>query len=189
MAGGATWAWNYKEGLSGIEKERLWELPQFRMVSAADGKPFGSEDLRGKVWVAGFIFTRCQGPCPVITANMARLQSELPDGARLVSFTVDPEWDDADVLRGYMEEFGADPSLWVFLTGDPKTLYDLLYRGFKLPVMKNPGMPGGFAVTHSSRLVLVDPDGVARATYEGTSPDSLKKIVRDARALLKEPRT
>src|SRR5712664_1532791 len=36
--------------------------------------------LRGKVWVADIIFTRCPGPCATMTRHLAELQSELPGG-------------------------------------------------------------------------------------------------------------
>ena len=43
-----------------------------------DGSTVRKADLLGKVWVASFVFTRCTGPCPQVTATMARLQSDLP---------------------------------------------------------------------------------------------------------------
>src|SRR5207249_82727 len=83
------------------------------------GQTVEHSDLLGKVWVAGFVFTRCSGSCPQISATMARLQKELagqPDVV-LVSFTVDPEYDTSKVLREYAESYQADPKRWLFLTG------------------------------------------------------------------------
>src|SRR6516225_7165149 len=52
-------------------------------------------DLLGKVWVASFVFTRCTGPCPQVTATMARIQKDLDlktrSDLRLVTFTIDPD--------------------------------------------------------------------------------------------------
>src|SRR5262245_50524332 len=48
-------------------------LPSFQLIDQ-DGRPFGTEQLRGKVWVASFIFTSCPTVCPKLTARMAQLQ-------------------------------------------------------------------------------------------------------------------
>src|SRR5688500_4799185 len=60
----------------------LKTLPKFELTERS-GEPFGSEQLRGKVWIADFIFTRCGGTCPRMTAEMAALQQKL---------RADPRW-------------------------------------------------------------------------------------------------
>src|ERR1700722_8203749 len=64
-------------------------------LTERDGSTVRKADLLGKVWVASFVFTRCTGPCPQVTATMARLQDAFRDepDVRLVTFTVDPEND------------------------------------------------------------------------------------------------
>ncbi len=52
------------------------ELPPFTLTDES-GKPFGTNALRGHVWVADFIFTRCESICPMMTAQMKNLQTEL----------------------------------------------------------------------------------------------------------------
>src|SRR5574342_412956 len=84
-------------------------------------------DLRGHVWVADIIFTRCAGPCPRMTRQMKELQDALSAGssARLISLTTDPDFDTPPVLKQYAERFGADPQRWTFLTGTKKAIGDL----------------------------------------------------------------
>src|SRR6516225_4720166 len=96
------------------------------------GKTVTRDDLHGKVWVASFVFTRCSGPCPSVTATMARLQGELKDqpDVRLVTFTVDPERDQLTDLNQYADRFGADPKRWLFLTGKKDDVNRLLREGF-----------------------------------------------------------
>src|SRR2546427_7051085 len=68
------------------------------------GQPFGSAQLRGKVWVADFIFTRCPTVCPLLTERMGKVQHRarnLGTAFQLVSFTVDPEWDTPERLAVY----------------------------------------------------------------------------------------
>src|SRR4051812_40100476 len=67
---------------------RLAALPAFRLTERS-GQPLTLALLRGRPWIADFIFTQCAGACPAMTARLARLQSEVP-GLTFVSFTVDP---------------------------------------------------------------------------------------------------
>src|SRR5215207_3732677 len=78
-------------------------------LTERSGKTVSSADLEGKVWVAAFVFTRCTGPCPQVSATMARLQQELADASdlRLVTFTVDPAHDEPAELKRYAEHFRA----------------------------------------------------------------------------------
>jgi cytochrome oxidase Cu insertion factor (SCO1/SenC/PrrC family) len=145
-----------------------WELPDFSLTERS-GRAVTRQDLLGNVWVADFVFTRCSGPCPLVSTTMARLQKELAarPGVLLVSFTVDPGHDDPAVLSRYAESYGADPERWLFLTGPEGDVYRLLRDGFKVGVAMNPGQDAGNAVTHSTRLAVVDRRGHVRHFYDG----------------------
>ena len=79
----------------------------FALTNQFDQK-FGSENLAGKIWIADFVFTRCPGPCPIISTRMSELQKPLRDtDVHLVSFSVDPEADTPAVLRAYAEKLKA----------------------------------------------------------------------------------
>ncbi len=165
------------------------QLPDFNLIERS-GKPLSRQDLAGKIWVAAFIFTRCAGPCTQISGSMAQLQSKLQDlpEARLVSFTVDPEFDSPAVLTKYAERFGADPARWYFVTGEAKPIYELLRQGFKVGVEPAQGAdrtPGN-EVTHSTKLVLVDKHGHHRGFFDGLDQKALEKIVDEARLLDRE---
>ncbi len=77
--------------------------------------------------MADFIYTTCPGPCPLITAGMAKIQNAVANDphVQLVTFTVDPQTDTPAVLAKYADKYGADPNRWWFLTGPEKPLYDL----------------------------------------------------------------
>jgi cytochrome oxidase Cu insertion factor (SCO1/SenC/PrrC family) len=94
-------------------------LPDFSlpMATSAGEGTISRADLAGRAWIAGFIFTNCYGPCPMITKNMAKLQSKLPERVGFLSFTIDPARDGPKALRRYAEEYGADPGRWRFVTG------------------------------------------------------------------------
>jgi protein SCO1/2 len=157
----------------------LGTLPEFTLVERS-GKPLGSADLAGQVWIADFVFTHCPDFCPALTARMAGLQKTLPrdrDPVRLVSFSVDPARDTPDVLRDYAARAGADER-WLFLTGPRETLAGLLRDGFKV-AWADDG-PSTSPITHSDRFVLVDRALRIRGYYHGMNADDLARLARDA---------
>ena len=69
--------------------------------------------------LVNFIFTTCTTICPVMSAGMSQLLSNLGtrrDEVRIVSISIDPERDTVDALRAYAARYHAAPS-WRFLTG------------------------------------------------------------------------
>ena len=159
-------------------------VPEFDLTNQ-DGKNFGSRDLRGKVWIADFIYTTCPGPCPMISNRMAELQEPLKNtDVHLISFSVDPARDTPQVLRGYAEKLGAEPGRWDFLTGPQSTIYHLSRNGFKLAVSdgsEEKGLP-----VHSTRMILVDRRGTIRGYYDAIEADAVTKLVADTTHLLRE---
>ena len=162
--------------------ETLYPVPDFSLTDQTD-KPVSLHELKGRVWVADFIFTNCGGTCPVMTEKMRKLQEALPADIRMVSFTVDPARDTSKALAAYAAEHGATHDRWVFLTGEKQALYDICIKGFKLAILSEEGTPLE-PITHSTRFVLVDKDGQIRGYYSGTEEEDLKRLAADAKGLL-----
>jgi len=162
--------------------ETFYPVPDFSLTDQTD-KTVTLQELKGKPWIADFIFTNCGGTCPVMTQEMRELQQVLPPNIRLVSFTVDPQRDTSKVLAAYAAEHGATRDRWLFLTGDKQQLYDICIKGFKLPLLDEGGTPLE-PIAHSTRFVLVDKDGQIRGYYSGTEEQELKRLSADAKKLL-----
>lgn len=148
-------------------------------LTERSGKKITDADLRGKVWVASYVFTRCTGPCPAVTNTMARLQKELADElaagtVKLVTFTVDPARDDLAALRDYANSRQADANNWLFLTGDEKAIHALSKDRFKLAIEKRgaDAKPGD-EFDHSTRLSVIDKQGVIRASFDGLPNEAM----------------
>jgi cytochrome oxidase Cu insertion factor (SCO1/SenC/PrrC family) len=159
----------------------LGPVGDFRLVERS-GRTVTQADLRGKIWVASFVFTRCTGPCPQITGTMAKLQSELSgQDVLLVSFTVDPDRDQLADLREYADHFGADKERWLFLTGPKDVIDPLCEKGFGLGLQRNTGkdVKPGQEITHSTRLTLVDRYGHKRGYFDGRTVDDAGQPVDD----------
>lgn len=161
-------------------------VPDFSLV-AEDGRRVTSSDFAGRIFVADFIFTRCAGTCPVMSGQMRSLQAEfanLPD-VLLVSITVDPGYDTQDILQQFAKQYGAVPKKWVFLTGDKSSIHHLAQKGFRLGVSEEGGTPVE-PIIHSTKFVLVDRRSRIRGYYDGTEEESVKRLIDDVKALLKE---
>jgi protein SCO1/2 len=172
------------------ELRKMSIVPPFALTERS-GKTITNHDLAGKIWVADFIYTTCPGPCPLITAGMAKLQDAVAHDpqVQLVSFTVDPQTDTPAVLAKYADQFGADPNRWWFLTGPEKPLDDLIQKGFLQAVQDNRGQPlqeDQSPVTHSTYLALVDADGTVRGFYDGVGTSGRADLLRDIKILEKE---
>ena len=157
----------------------LGEIPQFELTNQA-GRNFARTALDGHVWIADFVYTNCEGPCPRMSSRMRAMQGKLPPDVKLVSFTVDPARDTPAALTEYAKKFAADPARWTFLTGDVATLNSLDFDAFKLGTL-NAGMD------HSTRFVLIDRKSRIRGYYGLTDGDLLGRIAHDAARLEAEP--
>jgi protein SCO1/2 len=159
-------------------------LPGFRLTNQ-NGQAFGSAQLSGKIWIADFIYTTCPGPCPMISGRMSELQKPLgKTDVHLVSFSVDPEKDTPEVLRGYADKLHAEPGRWDFLTGGKSAIYKLSHDGFKLAVSDGSDAQG--IPVHSTRMVLVDRHSQIRGYYDATEPEAITKLLADTNHLLRE---
>jgi protein SCO1/2 len=150
-------------------------------------RPFGRAALKGKVWVAAFMFTRCPTICPRITRRMRRLSetSKAHDLAlHLVSISVDPDNDTPSVLADYASHFEVDLSRWSFVTGDFNVIQKTAVDGFKLALegRADASVPG-FGITHGSHLVLVDRAARIRGYYRTDDDAELERLIEDAKQL------
>ena len=142
--------------------EPLGTLPAFELIERRQ-VPLRLDDLRGKVWVADFMYTSCVEVCPLQSAEMARLQTAFDDYAdlRLVSISVDPERDTPAVLSAYAEKFQADSERWLFATGEPDAIARLAQEGFRLSAASYVSGDDGedYTFIHSNRFVPGRPPG------------------------------
>ena len=147
-----------------------------------EGRPLSLEDLRGSAILLDFVFTRCQGPCPILTSAHAELQRRLPPElsarTRFLSVSVDPAYDTPERLKRYAEERGANLAGWSFLTGDPDTVAAVLRDYHVGTVLQEGGAPEHVVVTY-----LIDPSGQIARRYLGLShPEAT--LLRDLRSVL-----
>ena len=159
------------------------------------GQPIGSETLKGQVWIASFFFARCPSVCPKQQADFKKLLEHFNDleGApgkspvRLVSFTVDPEFDTPAALAAYATRMGAPEGRWKFVTGDKAAVSDFIVKKMMLHMGERRELQGStdlFDISHANKFVLVDQNGDVR-DYWDTDANSRGNLVTAARMLAK----
>ena len=162
-----------------------------------DGKTTTLADLSNRVWVADIIFTRCAGPCPIITGYMKSLEDALPktSNAQLVTLTTDPDYDTPPIMKRYGERFGADFNRWTFLTGTKAEIGALGGGSLKLSAVPVPSADQTNAADlfiHTTIFVAVDKHARLRGVFE-TMGDGIAwtnvqtRIVATVRQLEREP--
>lgn len=164
----------------------LGEVPDFALIDQ-NQRPIGRATLKGKVWVAAFMFTRCPTICPRITRRMRELSEnakahDLP--IHLVSISVDPDNDTPRVLADYANRFKVDLARWSFVTGDFDVIQKTAVDGFKLALdgRADASQPD-FGITHGSHLVLVDRAAHIRGYYRTDDTAELERLIEDAKQL------
>lgn len=148
-----------------------------------DEQAFQTEDRKGDVWLANFIFTNCETVCPPMTANMSKVQQYLAENditTPIVSFSIDPEYDNPAALKEYGERVDADFSTWDFVTGyNQREIESFANISFMVPAYK---IEGGNQYQHSTAIFLIDQQGFVRGEYSGIDVD-FEKIKEDVEIL------
>ncbi|MFO0597842.1 MAG: SCO family protein [Myxococcaceae bacterium] len=162
----------------------LWSSPEFSFT-AHTGAVTTKASLKGKPYIADFVFTTCRTVCPMLTAKFVRLQREL-SGAdlRFVSFSVDPEHDTVEALAQYQQQWNPTETRWLLLATTPPGL-EAVANGFHVTAQRTDG--GIDAVMHSAVFLLVDGEGVVRGAFDSEDPEDFGRLREAARALAKGP--
>jgi protein SCO1 len=157
-------------------------IPTFNFISQHDER-FLSKQLDDKVWVASFVFTRCQSMCPMIAKKLQTVQSTFNGQAdfKLLSFSLDPDNDTPLKLKAYGQKYAANFEQWQFLTGNWQEIKALMQNGFKVPTPDQPA-------SHTDRLVLIDRGMKIFGYYSANDTKDMQRMEDDIRSLL-NPRT
>jgi len=155
-----------------------------------DGETVSEKGVDGKVYVAEYFFTTCQGICPKMNTNMKKVYDELKGEKdfMILSHTVDPTNDTVDRLKFYADSMGANVDNWWFLTGNKAQLYKSARESYIIDDPKNNAANIEEDFLHTQFFALVDKNGRVRGVYDGLKKAEVNKLVKDTRDLLSENR-
>tara|TARA_B100000965_G_scaffold150235_1_gene124920 strand:+ start:311 stop:904 length:594 start_codon:yes stop_codon:yes gene_type:complete len=157
----------------------IGQVPSFSLTNF-DGSIITENQLDDKISIVSFIFTQCEGACPIMSENMSILQERFASSndIQFLSITTDPDYDTLDVLNDYSSSYSNNNN-WFFLSGDILDIIELSEKGFFLSAAL---LPAG----HSTRLVLVDKESNIRKYYEGTIESNIFELQSDIVTLLNQ---
>ena len=157
----------------------IGKVPSFSLTNF-DGSIITDEQLNNKISIVSFIFTQCEGACPIMSDNMSTLQERFSasDDIQFLSITTDPDYDTLDILSEFSSNYSNDNN-WFFLRGDIVDIIELSEKGFFLSAAL---LPAG----HSTRFVLVDKELNIRKFYEGTVESNIYELQSDIVTLLNQ---
>jgi len=155
-------------------------LPDVSLIDQ-HGAAVSLASLKGKPVLIDFIYTSCASTCPMLTAKMAAIAHKLGPAlgadVRIVSISLDPEHDSPVELAKYAQTHDAANSGWLFLTGPPEKI-DQVLALFKLRRTRE----SDGSITHSIEAFLLAPDGRQIRQYNAldVSPDAVVADVESA---------
>lgn len=160
-----------------IEGALNYEVEPFSFTNQ-DGETVSLDDLKGKVWVADFIFTNCETVCPPMTAHMTKLQEKANEAGvevEFVSFSVDPEVDTPEKLKAFASNYSLSFDNWHFLTGyDQKTIEKFAMNSFKTIVQKP---KNNDQVIHGTKFYIIDQNGIVVKDFSGVENTPYEEII------------
>lgn len=154
----------------------------FRLTTQR-GVAISQDSLRGRPYVASFLYTQCAAVCPLLVQQLSRVQrASGADAAHIVSFTVTPETDTPARLAAFGRERGIDPAAWSLVTGSRREIYRLASDSFFANDTRlDADDPTAFL--HTEKLLLVDGEGRLRGVYNGTQPHAVDQLIADLERL------
>ena len=137
----------------------------------------GLDDVKGKVHIANFMFTRCTSICPIMTNHLKVIANAFKDEDRftMLSFSVTPWMDSIPALREFAARYGIKAKNWHLLTGNKNEIYSLARRSYFAE--KNLGYTKDSSeFLHTEHVVLVDPQLRLRGIYNATLKTDISNV-------------
>ena len=151
------------------------------------GQQVSLYDIKGKIIVVDFFFTRCPTFCPGMARSMKKLQDSFKKNdtsiVQFISVSIDPLHDSVPQLRKFADRFNASPDNWWFVTGDKKEIYDFALQEMKASIADTE-IDTGFI--HTQNFFLLDREKIVRGWYNGFDSAAQQKLVRDIPLLMLE---
>ncbi len=162
------------------------QIKDFNLVNQnGDSTKFPADS--SQITVVNFFFSRCPTFCTNMNKEMARV-AKINNGNRLLRFlsiSVDPEYDQPKILRGYSKNYIAENKKWDFLTGDKELIYSLAKEDFMVDAIRDTTRELNFI--HSPMIILVDSKKRIRGYYDSTGGnDKMNLLVDEIRVLIAE---
>jgi protein SCO1/2 len=154
----------------------LGSAPSFELIDHTS-KKFSSSSLSGKLWVLNFFFSSCKHICPTVNGSVKSLVKRFEaEKISFVSISVDPKRDTPERLAAYRSRFTDGLDHWRMLSA-PSTDIERIQHELHLS-------GGALPDNHTTRIVLVDEDGLVRGYYRALEEEEISRLAEDIQTLL-----
>lgn len=160
-------------------------IAKFQFVDQ-DSSIITNDTFKDQIYVSDFFFTSCRTICPIMKTQMLRVYEQtkdLPD-VKLLSHSIDPEYDTVALLHDFAEKLGVSSDRWHFVTGVKDSIYKIAQTSYFATAMEDKTEPDGFI--HSGAFLLIDKEQRIRGKYDGTKEDDVNRLLADIKRLRKE---
>jgi len=159
-------------------------VDHFRLLNHR-GEPYGSPELKGRVWVAGVVCTACPYYNPDYARQMAEIQHRsrnLGTAFQLVSLSINPSVDTPKALAEFATTLRASKRMWNFVTGPvdqvKATVVNIMSRS---AIANHPGPPpktnSKLAPNRTQFLALIDGRMQIRGYYDCRKETSIDELM------------
>ena len=166
--------------------DTIWHKVKNIQFTNQLGKKVSLDDLKGRILVVDFFFTRCPSICPGLARSMKRLQDSFLKNDSIVQFisiSIDPEHDSVPQLRKFADRYNANHDTWWFVTGDKKEIYDFALHEMKAGLADT---EVDSAFIHTENFFLLDSSRIVRGWFNGFDTVKQAELVRDIPLLMLE---
>ena len=141
-------------------------------LDGLDGEIVTARDLRGSIWIVQTFVPGCN-ECSKSIPTMKRLQEIVRGNKNVKLVSIALAFNDADTLQKFARDQNADPEQWLFLTDrNEKRLHETVTHAFLSSTARNPQPTPGNEIVHSTRILIIDPQGIIVGSVAGAEPDS-----------------
>jgi protein SCO1 len=169
-----------------VQTDTIWHKVENIHFTNQQGKEVSLDDLKGKIIVIDFFFTRCPSICPGMARAMKKLQDSYKQNDTIVQFisiSVDPLYDSVPQLKRFSDKYNVDPGTWWLATGNKKDIYNFALKELKANIAD---ADVDTAFIHTENFFLLDKQRVVRGWYNGFDSVAQSRLVRDIPLLMLE---
>lgn len=167
--------------------DTIWHQAKPIVFTNQLGQKVTLADLKGKILVVDFFFSRCPVVCPGMAQSMKRLQNSFINSndsiVQFISVSIDPEHDSVPQLRQFANRYTSNHDSWWFVTGDKKAIYNFALNDLKANIADT---NVDTAFIHTENFFLLDKDHVVRGWYNGYDTLKQAELVRAIPLLMLE---
>ena len=166
-------------------KKKYHKISNFEMTNQ-NNELVTEKNYDNTIYVADFFFTTCPTICPIMKTHLLRVYKKYhdDDNLRLVSISIDPDFDQPAVLKDFAKKLNVDTNFWTFLTGNQEYIFNLGEKNFLVTTQKDDKELGGYL--HSGALILIDTNRQIRGIYDGTKEEEVNELIRDIKRVKSE---